>query len=119
MEHFAQHEAIERKETEREAEFQGVTVEEFVKAQEEAAVIAAALKKAAEAEAAAEAATNTKPVTRVPPPEKQDPEVKYKNVASEGARKGEWGTGEGGYKTPTDPSDKLRYVYVQIFVIEG
>ncbi|KAF4623624.1 hypothetical protein D9613_002288 [Agrocybe pediades] len=109
MEHFAQHESIERKETEREAEFQGVTVEEYVKAQQEAAAIAAELSKAAAAEAAAQTTANSKPVTRVPPPEKQDPEVKYKNVATEAARKGEWGTGEGGYKPPTDPSDKMRY----------
>ncbi|PPQ69440.1 hypothetical protein CVT25_004832 [Psilocybe cyanescens] len=110
MEHFAQHESIERKEAEREAKFQGVTVEEIVKEQEKAASEAKAAAQAAALAAAAEerAFSASKPVTRVTPPEKQEPEVKYKNAGSEGARKGEWGTGDQGYKSPTDPSDKLR-----------
>jgi hypothetical protein len=117
MEHFAQHESIERKEAEREAKFQGVTVEDILKAQKEAAAIAAI---AAIAAAAAEVKPTgvdegtqpevlaSKPVTRVTPPEKQEPEVKFKNALTEGARKGDWGTGEAGYKPPTDPSDKMR-----------
>ncbi|KAH9486439.1 putative calcium-binding protein [Psilocybe cubensis] len=114
LEHFAQHESIERKEAEREAKFQGVTVEEIVQEQEKAAEQAkVAAQAAAQAAAAAAAAQErafpaSKPVTRVTPPEKQDPEVKYKNAGSEGVRKGEWGTGDQGYKPPTDPSDKLR-----------
>ncbi|KAF8913193.1 hypothetical protein CPB84DRAFT_1760582 [Gymnopilus junonius] len=98
MEHFSQHEAIERKEAEREAKFQGVTIEEVLKAQEDAAV--AAKQKAEEAA--------SKPITRVAPPEKQVPEVKYKNARTEASRKGDWGTGEAGYKPPTEPSDKMR-----------
>lgn len=47
-------------------------------------------------------------VTRVPPPEKQAPNIKYKGAKSEGDRKGEWGTGSEGYKPPTNPSDKMR-----------
>ena len=43
-------------------------------------------------------------------PEDQDPVVKFKNAQSEGARKGEWGTGEDGYKPPTEASDKMRLV---------
>jgi len=42
------------------------------------------------------------------PPEKQEPEVKYKDAGTVGARKGEWGTGEAGYKPPTEPGEKLR-----------
>lgn len=106
MEHFAQHENIERKEAEREAKFQGVTVEEIVKEQEKAA--AAANMAAQAASLAAAASPVSKPVTRMTPPEKQDPEVKYRNAGSEGARKGEWGTGEDGYKPPINPGDKLR-----------
>ncbi|KAJ7687384.1 hypothetical protein B0H17DRAFT_1070041 [Mycena rosella] len=47
-------------------------------------------------------------VTRVPPPEKQDPSIKFKGAKTEGDRKGEWGTGREGYKPPTNPSDKMR-----------
>lgn len=104
MEHFAQHEAIERKEAEREAKFQGITVEEVLKAQEDAA---AAAKLRAE-EGAQSGESGSKPITRVMPPEKQDPEVKFKSARTEAAQKGEWGTGEGGYKPPTEPSDKMR-----------
>jgi len=112
LEHFAQHEAIERKEAEREAKFQGLSVEEVLKAQEQAAVAAAsaAASASAEAAAAATATPSTKPVVRVPPPEKQEPAAKYKGAKGEGEKKGEWGTGEGGYKSPTDPSDKMRCV---------
>lgn len=45
------------------------------------------------------------PVVRVPPPEKQDPAVKY---AGERPNHEEWGTGEKGYKTPKDASDRMR-----------
>jgi len=109
MEHFAQHESIERKEAEREAVFQGVTVEEVLKAQEEAAAAAAKHERPPGVDEGAQPAVPiSKPVTRVTPPEKQDPEVKFKGASTEGARKGEWGTGEGGYKPPTEPSDKMR-----------
>ena len=99
MEHFAQHESIERKEVEREAKFQGVTVEDILKSQEEAAAAAAAAQKTVPI---------SKPITRMTPPEKQDPAVKYKDAGNIGARKGEWGTGEAGYKPPTEPGEKLR-----------
>lgn len=45
------------------------------------------------------------PVVRVTPPERQDPSVKY---AGEKPHGDEWGTGERGYKSPRDASDKLR-----------
>lgn len=102
MEHFAQHESIERKEAEREAKFQGVTVEEILKLQEEAVAAAAA------SQETPKAVPLSKPVTRVTPPEKQEPAVKYKDAGTVGARKGEWGTGEAGYKPPTEPGEKLR-----------
>lgn len=99
MEHFAQHEAIERKEAEREAKFQGVSVEEILKAQE----MVDAQKPNPDG-----SQVPLKPVKRVP--ESQDPLVKFKNAQSEGARKGEWGTGEDGYKAPTEAGDKMRLV---------
>ncbi|PPQ99535.1 hypothetical protein CVT24_005325 [Panaeolus cyanescens] len=109
LEHFAQHEAIERKEAEREAKFQGISVEEVLKFQEEALAAAAAAESAA-AQAAAQAPLGSPNVgvKRQPPPEKQDPTLKYKDAKGDATRKGEWGTGEGGYKAPTEPSDKMR-----------
>jgi len=128
VEHFAHHEAIERQEAEREAKFQGISVEELVKAQ-----------KAAEAQArlasplpsstftplhAPPAPIPAHPhdeqivpvppvesppkVTRLTPPEKQDPSIRFKDASSEAAKKGEWGTGEAGYKAPTNPGDRMR-----------
>jgi len=97
LEHFAQHEAIERKEAEREAKFQGVSVEEVLEAQN----INAQPPNSDGPQAP------LKPINRVPP-EKQDPLVKFKNAQSEGARKGDWGTGEGGYKSPTEAGDMMR-----------
>jgi len=96
LEHFAQHEAIERKEAEREAKFQGVSVEEILKAQENVN---------AQIPNPDGSQTPLKSVKRVPP---EDPLVKFKNAQSEGARKGEWGTGEDGYKPPTEVGDKMR-----------
>ena len=101
MEHFAQHQAIELKEAEREAKFQGVSVEEILKEQENLS---------AQSNSDESQVPVSKPVNRVPLREKQDPLVKFKNAQSEGAQKGEWGTGEGGYKPPTEASDKMRLV---------
>lgn len=108
LEHFAAHEAIERKEVEREAAFQGLTVEEILKALEDAAAAEAAHQ--ADAAASALREEGGKPVTRVTPPEKQEPAVKFKDAKTEGDRKGEWGTGAAGYKPPTEPGDKMRCV---------
>jgi len=99
LEHFAQHETIERKEAEREAKFQGVSVEEILKAQENV--------KSQQPNSDGSQAP-LKSVKRVSPPENQDPLSKFKKAQSEGARKGEWGTGEDGYKPPTEASDKMR-----------
>ena len=97
MEHFAQHEAIERKEAEREAKFQGIPVEEILKMQEEAMN--------AQKQIPDESQVPLKVV-----PGNQDRLEKFKNAQSEVARKAEWGTGEDGYKPPTEPSDKMRLV---------
>jgi hypothetical protein len=100
LEHFAQHPVIERKEAEREAKYQGVPVEQVLKAQEDAINAQKANSDGSQAP--------LKPVKRVP--ENQNPAVKFKNAQSEGARKGEWGTGEDGYKPPTEAGDKMRLV---------
>ncbi|EAU92345.1 hypothetical protein CC1G_00564 [Coprinopsis cinerea okayama7 len=117
LEHFAHHEKIEKAELEREAKFQGVTVEELVKAQlaaEEAAERAkTAVPENAEATpAAGDPAQPPQPprpqFTRVPPPEKQDPAIKYKSAKEEGARGSQWGEGPEGYKAPVKPAEKMR-----------
>ncbi|KAJ7292924.1 precursor to secretory protein Ssp120 [Mycena rebaudengoi] len=48
-------------------------------------------------------------ITRGTPPEKQDPNIKFKGAKSEANKKGEWGTGSEGYKPPTNAGDKMRY----------
>jgi hypothetical protein len=47
-------------------------------------------------------------VTRLTPPEKQDPAVKFKDASKESANQAEWGSGDAGYKPPSSPSDKMR-----------
>ncbi|KAF9270867.1 precursor to secretory protein Ssp120 [Marasmius fiardii PR-910] len=131
IEHFAQHEAIERKEAEREAKFQGIAVEEVLKQQQDAAAAAESKQDASDADPAkyepprnaehphgeqvkpmkGPEEPNTVPnprVTRVPPPEKQDPAVRFRNAKAEAERKGEWGAGEGGYQRPIKAEDKMR-----------
>lgn len=113
IEHFGHHEGIEREEAEREAKFAGVSVEEILAAQR------AAEEEAAKRTAAQQDINNQQnlnavdpnapparsPVIRVTPPEKQDPSVKYAGEKPHGE---EWGTGDQGYKSPRDASDKMR-----------
>ncbi|KAJ7116817.1 precursor to secretory protein Ssp120 [Mycena crocata] len=138
LEHFAHHEEIERKEAVKEAAYQGISVEEALQAHElppehehehapaptEGETIQTPEELAQhpivphphdeqvvvdELPLEPPSPESPKPkVTRVPPPEKQDPSIKYKGAKSEGDRKGEWGTGSEGYKPPTNPSDKMR-----------
>ena len=91
IQHFSHHEAIERLEAEREAKFQGITVEEALRAHEEPP-----------------AKPERPKITRVPP--KQDPAEKYKDIAKETENQSEWGTGEQGYKQPRSPGEKMRSV---------
>lgn len=53
-------------------------------------------------------------VTRLTPPEKQDPSVRFKDASTKAAEKGEWGTGQDGYKPPTEPGDRMRYLVQSI-----
>ena len=90
IEHFAHHEAIEREEARREAKYQGITVEE----------------------ALAQHDPNAQPkkpgVTRVTPPEKQEPELRYGGAKEESRNKAEWGSGDEGFKAPKTPAERLR-----------
>lgn len=97
LEHFAQHEVIERQEAELEAKFQGISVEEVLKAQE-----------GDDSENTPVEDASIPKVNRVIPPEKQDPSVRFKTAAEEGKEKGEWGSGPGGYKAPIAPGDRMR-----------
>jgi hypothetical protein len=99
IEHFSHHQAIEKIEAEREAKFQGISTEEL-------------LKHVKDAEEEAKRDPSPKQIVRIIPPEKRDPETRFKDAQSEGALKGEWGSGEAGYKAPIDASDKLRWVCI-------
>jgi len=130
IEHFGQHEKIEREEAEREAKFQGITVEEALAQHDPENPENRSPAPPPPADAAQEplaqnphddqlpkdegllqempsSAVIGKPkATRVTPPEKQAPEIRYKDVDKE--RQEEWGAGEGGYKTPKSPSERMR-----------
>ena len=123
IEHFSQHEAIELKEAEKEAKFQGITVEEALKQHEEPAEATLPPPgtdpkfvqqpggdnvNAVPQEPPAPVRPPNPKVTRLTPPEKQDPAVKFRDAGKAGASKGEWGAGDAGYKSPSSPSDKMR-----------
>jgi len=86
IEHFAHHEAIEREEALREAKYQGITVDE----------------------ALAQHNPDSQPQkpNKIPPPEKQDPEVRYSGAKDD--TKAEWGAGNEGFKVPKTPAERLR-----------
>ncbi|KAG6874375.1 hypothetical protein C0995_015111 [Termitomyces sp. Mi166 len=120
LEHFAAHERIEREEAEREAKFQGISVEEVledhqhidsppqtVASENNNSDPASSHPHGEQVEAVPPVQEPPIPkVTRVPPPEKQDPSVRFKDAPAEAKRRGDWG--EGGYRAPTEPSDRLR-----------
>lgn len=113
IEHFQHHEHIEREEAEREAKFAGLSVEEILAAQAAAEAAAQHMgsgetpqqQTGGSQQAIPPPAGSRPPVVRVPPPEKQDPAVKY---AGEKPDRDDWGTGEKGYKTPKDASERMR-----------
>ena len=49
-------------------------------------------------------------IDRPIPIEKQDPAVRFRDAKAESERYGEWGSGEGGYKSPKSASEKMRFV---------
>ncbi|KIY52674.1 hypothetical protein FISHEDRAFT_34648 [Fistulina hepatica ATCC 64428] len=96
FEHFGHHEQIEREEAEKEAQYQGITVEEAL-AQHESPI-----------ESNQRPLGSVPKVNRVTPPEKLEPEERFKDAEAQASSKSEWGTGEEGFKTPKNPSDRLR-----------
>ncbi|KAG6851406.1 hypothetical protein H0H93_005804 [Arthromyces matolae] len=119
LEHFAAHERIEREEAEKEAKYQGITVEEALQQHEHVDPPSPPASEnnnsdsdpshphAEQVEAIPPVEEPAIPkVTRVPPPEKQDPIERFKKASADAKSKGDWG--EAGYRAPSDPSDKLR-----------
>lgn len=122
MEHFAHHEQIELKEAQKEAVYQGISVEEVlashesedehVEAQQDGTqqepVLVAHPHDDAQVKPNAPKEPSKPKIQRVTPPEKQDPSIKYSTAKSEADKKSEWGSGDDGYLPPTNPSDKMR-----------
>ncbi|KAI0307631.1 hypothetical protein B0F90DRAFT_1807082 [Multifurca ochricompacta] len=104
LEHFAQHDAIEFQEAKREAAFQGITVEEALAQHAEPADSQQAPTEPANSDDQAA----PKKYERQIPPEQQDPAVRFRQAKAESAAHGEWGSGEGGYKPPKSPSERMR-----------
>lgn len=132
IEHFAQHEDIERQEVVKEAKFQGISVEEALAEHERAEQLAAEQERQEHQEPVAgepvaefeppphphddqqsqepERVSTPPKIQRQPPPEEIDPAVRYQNARQDGERYGEWGSGAGGYKVPKTPSERMRFV---------
>jgi nucleobindin len=117
LEHFAQHEAIERKEAEKEAAFAGLSVEEVLQAHEHDGEMPPPAQSQVPLQDGMGSPVNphddqgerlAPKYTRVPRPEKADPVAKYINAKKEGQAQGDWGEGTGGYKSPKNPADKMR-----------
>lgn len=123
IEHFASHEKIEIQEAEREAKFQGISVEEALaqhepppedpnapapesSSNESSNVVAAGGDVAQEPVAASKKIQ----VQREPSPDEVDPAIRFREAKAESEKHGEWGSGDSGYKFPSSPSEKMRYV---------
>ncbi|KAI1794035.1 precursor to secretory protein Ssp120 [Ganoderma leucocontextum] len=119
LEHFAHHEKIEQIEAEREAKFQGVSVEEVLKQhepheqqqqqqqQQQQGEDPHLLVQDPQNDQLPKQPPVKKPQRPVPP-EKQDPVVRFANAKADAENHGEWGQGESGYKSPKSPGEKMR-----------
>lgn len=132
LEHFAQHEAIERQEAVKEAEFQGISVDEAIAQhaphdethkdagagtgapQDNAQVPVDPLHDASSTADPHDAVLESPGVPKVPkinrqtPPEKKDPAERFQDAKKESSKHGEWGTGDGGYNRPATPGERMR-----------
>jgi nucleobindin len=104
LEHFANHETIEITEAEREAIYQGITVEEALAQHRNPAV--------SEEHPAQRANTDNqdvpKKIERPISPELQDPAVRFREAKADSKDHGEWGAGEAGYRVPKSASERMR-----------
>ena len=57
---------------------------------------------------AAEGQEVPKKYERQIPVEQQDPAVRFRQAKADSDAHGEWGSGDGGYKPPQSPSEKMR-----------
>lgn len=124
LEHFAHHEAIERKEAEKEAEFMGITVEEALKQHEHDGEPAPPPTPNDQQAPIGDGATPPDPLDAHPygdaaakpnvpkyvrpSADQHDPITKFRNAKKDSEAQGEWGQGEAGYKTPNSPAEKMR-----------
>jgi hypothetical protein len=104
IEHFAQHETIEITEAEREAIFQGITVEEAL-AQH---MNPAGSNNPPTQQVNTDNQEVPKKIERIIPLEKQDPVVRFSQAKAESAAHSEWGTGNAGYTPPRSASERMR-----------
>ncbi|KAI0067975.1 hypothetical protein BV25DRAFT_1793632 [Artomyces pyxidatus] len=124
LEHFAHHESIEHKEAEREAKYQGISVEEAIAQHDEPAHVdtpppsehdtpAGGVPAEAPVDPVPEGAPPVqgsipKKIQRPVDPDKIDPAVRFRDAKAESERFGEWGAGDAGYKPPKGPAEKMR-----------
>lgn len=123
LEHFAQHENIEHEEAEREARFQGISVEDALKQHEphpedKKAQQPVQFPASTDGETAAQDPALDDPALQPAKPgpvapkftrskqEDDDPAVRYQNAKANG----QWGEGDNGYAAPKLPSERLKYV---------
>jgi len=97
LEHFAAHDKIELEEENKEREYQGLPPFKNIEEAE-----------AAREKEIAEAQARWGRFARQPPPEKQDPKLKFKDASAEAQAKPEWGEGDDAYLRPKSAADKLR-----------
>jgi len=96
----------------KEAEYQGISVEEALAEHEKAEAAAEAHEREREEREREEQKRRAKPTTRPVNPEKLDPSVRYGGAARESEEFGEWGTGDKGYKIPSTPGERLRSAWL-------
>ena len=111
------HEIIEREEAEREAVYQGISVEEAI-----AQHVEPPLDEQPPVEQAnVDDEEAHKKFERQTPPEQQDPAVRFRQAKADSESHGEWGTGDTGYKSPNTPAERMRknvpYKVMWLFVL--
>lgn len=115
-EHFQSHERIELQEENKERLFQGLSelsAEEMhnLHDEEDAAISSRSVAAAsAQVTGTDTPQTDSMKVTYQRPSKRPDPKEQLKGAVREANLKGDWGTGEDGYKRPKTPAEKLRYV---------
>lgn len=112
LEHFAHHEHIEKQEAEREAKFQGITVDEALAQHEPHPEGEAPPPSVEEGEHAQQPLADfggekveSSPQATIRAPD--DPVERFKKAKAAGGNE-QWGEGEGGYKAPKTPGERYK-----------